>query len=616
MSLILSFILCFALAFSGPAGLPAEPETATTWTIRNVTLSDGDETITLNPEARITAAIGTEKAALHFEIADDGKVYLPISAEITPEELTFALSASNHAYSMTNAEFLKITDMDEEDIRLLNILSDLVTSYGALLGMSYGDEEQMTAYSQTVLETMISTCGSEFAPVEIEFAGETLEAQRAEFALTDESTFALLDALRTCGIEELETFLNSLLAIVNLEEDEAYPDFTTLAESLRGNDIENFNLPMAITYAEADGFSYGLVESQIDVEEAEMSMGLREEIVSQGEETNVIMMMIADTPEATFDYNITAQITGPLNAPEEMHLDYYISALQSVLVEDGDGDYETETAMHMTLDCVQTDGLYDANAEFTVNTAFDGDISSDMNMRVNAVQRSEDDGSVTTDVAFELLIDEIEAYISFEINRSESAYADFFDGAELFELTEDTFNSDSDEMSPAAATLISDAALLSADAMQLATDESIQALSGLGGDIDPINPVDDEVQTVSSLEEAAEVFEGTLPAYTPPEGFALTSIDADSNYVDIEYESEDSGFEMSIYNYSSTTSTYALSDSKLFEIDRCVVLLRQYGDDYISSADVILPDGTTAYVYFYGTPTLDEVETILSGFGQ
>ena len=39
MNAILSIIVCFAMLFSGGATLPAQPETATTRTLRNLTIA-------------------------------------------------------------------------------------------------------------------------------------------------------------------------------------------------------------------------------------------------------------------------------------------------------------------------------------------------------------------------------------------------------------------------------------------------------------------------------------------------------------------------------------------------------------------------------------------------
>ena len=61
MNAILSFIVCIAMLVSPTGMLPAKPETATTWTISDLTIAVGDESVTLAPEARFAAAVGAEE---------------------------------------------------------------------------------------------------------------------------------------------------------------------------------------------------------------------------------------------------------------------------------------------------------------------------------------------------------------------------------------------------------------------------------------------------------------------------------------------------------------------------------------------------------------------------
>ena len=610
MNLILSIFLCFALAFGGAAELPAEPETATTWTIRNVTLSNGGETFALNPEARLTAALGAEKAALHFEIENDGRIFLPISAEVTPDELTFALSGGGRAYSLTNEEFMKLIDVDEEDIRILNLCGDLFTSYGALLGMAYGDEAQMAEFSQAVLEAMLGSFGSEFETVEIELDGETLSAQRTEFDLTFRSSLEMIDALRDCGIDELTTFLNALLEIINLDEETDYPNYTALIEAIPEADLDSFSMPLTLTFAEADGLSYGLVETTADLEDFS-HMQMREEVVTRGGETSVAVNMLMNADDTVIVYDVSAQMTGPLNAPESMHMDYDVTAVNLITGEGGDGAESISTAMRMTLDAATADGLSDATLEASVTVTPNAE-SSSFDLRATASDRREADGSVTADVTFELLTEDIDAGVSFELNRAESAYANPFDGADLFEITEDAFDSDADEMPPVAAALTADVALMSVDAMQLGADESIRAL--IDQDIVYDDEEDDDYAEVDSLEEAAALFEGTIPDFTPPEGYEIISIDAEPSYVLIDYAADEmDGFEMYVYVSLATVDTYTYGGGALAPVEGQAVQIREYDGD-ISGAELILSDGTVVSLYFYGSPALEDVEAILAGF--
>ena len=91
MNAILSILVCFAMLFSGGAALPAQPETATTWTLRNLTISTDEGSATLTPELRLTAAIGRAAARLQFEAANDGETLLPVPGALSEACLRFPL---------------------------------------------------------------------------------------------------------------------------------------------------------------------------------------------------------------------------------------------------------------------------------------------------------------------------------------------------------------------------------------------------------------------------------------------------------------------------------------------------------------------------------------------
>ena len=488
MNFILSIFLCFALAFSGTGALPAEPETATTWTVRSISFDDGTESHSIDPELRLTTAVGAEKADLHFEIESGSRALLPVSVELTPDELRFAISGGKHAYSLTNEEFLRLADIDEEDMRLLIIVGDFLTSYGALLGSVYHDQEQAMAYSQATYDALLTACGSSFEPVEIERNGETLEAQRAELVLTVDATFQLLDGLRACGIEPMEQLMDSALALCGAAAGVEYADFAALAAEI--DEEIDFAMPMTVTLAATDDEGYCLIESSFGVEDA--SMQLREEIVYAEEETNVEMTMdmtgLADNTNAS--YVIFAQMEGPLDAPTSVSMSYDIVMTSDVQIvyeaeETDDGaavaaapeGYTDRKEIHMTFDSDADNGLDDAVFVASFLEYIDDEEQSSGTFYLTATERSEDDGSVTADVALRFLGEDSEFGICFELNRSEDAPADLFDGRDVYELTaEELDNLDAEEPSDLMRALRNDASLLMMDAMQLSMDESIQLL--------------------------------------------------------------------------------------------------------------------------------------------
>ena len=647
MNFILSLFLCFALALSGSAGLPAEPETAATWTIRSVTLSAGDESYTLNPEARITTAIGAEKAAMHFEIGSDGREYLPISAEITNDALTFSLTNGNRAYTLTNEEFMRMALFDDEDAQEMDLAARLITNYGALLGLMYRGEEPLTAYSEMVFDALYAACDSSTEATEIELDGETLKARRTVYNLTPSATLALVDELRSCGIDELEALLDTLLEIINLTEDEAYPDYTSLGEALLDDMQEDLCLPLAVTRAEGDGLSYVLVETSFTQDQDYLF--LREQLVARGNETDIDMTMLVRSDYMSAGYVISEQVTGPLNAPEAFHMTYNVTSnVTPSFYQYVDDDYSIRTNMRMELDGATVDGLQSAALNVHLSTGVGSNEEGAADLTVTANEGREDDGSTTVDLAFAIAADGEEFGLTFELNRAESAYESPFDGKDIYEITEDMFDSDDERMSPAAAALTADAALLSIDAMQLAAEESVQALMGIGskqsipslmgieddrvysndggeewtyyGEDSTLSiPLDADVAmtvSVDSLEEAAEYYTGRIPDFTPPEGYEIQYISVHPYVLYIVYASDADSFRLVMNNYdelSSMDAMYAFTDGALAEVTDPIIGVTHLSDDrtYVS---VGMPDGLVMSLRFDSEVDLAQLEAILAGF--
>ena len=618
MSFILSIFLCFALAFSGTAGFPAQPETATTVTVRNVTLTVDDESVTLNPQARITAAIGSEKTALRFEIENDGKTLMPVAAEITPDTLTFSLSDEGRAYTLSNEDFVRLADIDEDDMQVMEIFGDLLTSYGALIGAAYGNAEWAFTYNQVVLDALLETCGATFTPVEVELDGETIEAQQAEITLDLESCLRLMDALRDCGIEELETMFNSILALINLDMDVPYSSYAAIAaellEDIDEEELELLSLPLTITAAETDALDYALVECAFTVED-EASMQMREEVISRGEETTIEMnMTMTESYGTSSSVLVSGQLLGPVIEPTELHLDY-VMYMEAPIYYDTENGSDTSTAViYMTLDGASEDGL--ESGKWVIDYEVDG---SGGQMQMDYAERREDDGSVSAGIEVTFDADEHSYGISLDLNKAESAYTSFFEGAELFQIDENTMADDAEQIDPTTAALTADISRLGLDALLLSSDESLLAVAQLGasgyddyGHYDYVYDVDDYLD-VETLEEAREIYSGNLPDFTPPEGFEAVYINADVDYVDAEYSSGDISFNISFYDYLSDTHLYYFGGGFLAEIDGPVVWIEEDESGNIENASMLLDDGSVANFFFYGDFPLNEVEAIFAG---
>ena len=102
MNAILSILVCFAMLFSGGAALPEQPETATVRTLRNLSVTTDEGSVTLTPELRLTTAIGSEQAIAQFEVVNGDDVLLPMMGELTKDGVRFCLSDGGSVYSLSS----------------------------------------------------------------------------------------------------------------------------------------------------------------------------------------------------------------------------------------------------------------------------------------------------------------------------------------------------------------------------------------------------------------------------------------------------------------------------------------------------------------------------------
>ena len=191
MNAILSFIVCFAMLFSGGATLPAQPETATVWTLRNLSVTTDEGSVTLNPELRLTTAIGTESARMQFGIVNGDDVLMPIAGEITPDCLRFTMGNSGCVYTLTNEALMDSMEGDEMALKAFEYMADYTDSYAAMM-TSMRSADFQWQLTDMVLDLLIRSCGATPEPTTVEIDGQQLPAQRVHLDVT---TDAMLDML-------------------------------------------------------------------------------------------------------------------------------------------------------------------------------------------------------------------------------------------------------------------------------------------------------------------------------------------------------------------------------------------------------------------------------------
>ena len=642
MNAILSILVCFAMLFSGGAALPAQPETATTWTLRNLSVTTDEGSVTLTPELRLTGALGSEAALMQFEVVNGDDVLLPMAGGLTQDGVRFRLCDGGSVYSLSSDALLELMGEDAEALLPLTYLADYLGSYTALLNRTLTDASYQQELSQTVIELFVSACGGTVEEITVELDGAEVPAQRVQLELTPEALLNLLDGFASCGVTEVEDMLNSYMQLLSSATGMYYAslsDFTAeQRELLMEEDAISF--PMELTWT-TEGPAHAEIAMDFNVDETS-AVQLSFSETYTDEETSLDMILSFATDDGMgntnqMDFHMTEQVDGPLNAPEnvELHVEAtsqndWKSEYSEEGVEAVVHSYVSSSAMNLALDvnAAVVDGLERATIDLSANQSssydYDGDVNTNesvLSAHISSDERSEDDGSVTTAVAMDVEADGESMTISWELNRAEGAPVPSFDESKTVDLAEILRE---DEDSAASIAMMSDALKLSADATSLCADESVLAMLELL-DIDPdamlddgtvseeIDYEDDDTATVYSMDEAAEIYAGVLPAFTLPEGLELDEIYVSEAYLDAYYSSPDGEryLDLSCFDYGySHGEFFVLEDGALVPAGAVVNIDALDEENTAFSADVGVPTGMCSFS-FYGFAR-EEVETFLA----
>lgn len=642
MNAILSILVCFAMLFSGGAALPAQPETATVRTLRNLSVTTDAGSVTLAPELRLTTAIGSEQAIAQFEVVSGDDVLLPMAGELTKDGVRFRLCDGGSVYSLSSDALLELMGSDAPSDTLM---VDYLNSYSALLSRTMGDASFQQEFSRTMIELLVSACGGETEQVTVEIGGAEVPAQRAQLELTPEAALDLLDGLASCGVTEVEDMLNSYMLLLASAMGEDYASLSDLTADLRAQLAEEgmadeISFPMELTWT-TEGPAHAEIAMDFNVDETS-AMQLAVTSTSTDERTDMDMTLsfamddgMGNTNQMNF--HMTEQVDGPLNAPENMELHIVASSQndwKSEYSEEGAEaavhSYVSSSAMNLALDVnsAVVDGLEHATIDLTASQSssydYDGDVSTDesgISAHISSDDRSEDDGSVTTAVAMDVEADGETVQLSWELNRAEGMPVPSFDESKTVDLAEVLGE---DEDSAASIALMSDVLKLSSDATALCADESVLAMLELLG-IDPDAVLDDgivyeeddyegdDTATVYSMDEAAQIYAGALPAFTVPEDLELDYIDVSDSYLDASFGSADGerSIDLSCFDYGySHGEFYVLEDGALVPAGAVVNISALDEENTVFSADVGVPTGMCSF-YFYGFAR-EEVEAFLT----
>lgn len=476
MNAILSVILCLALLLGGGGGMGVEPETTTTWTLRNVTLTLGDGSVTLAPEARLSAAAGGEKAMLHFEVGADGQTYLPLTLDASPEELRLALSGRGRTYTLSDAALLELLGFSGSAQQEITLAGDLIHSYFDLLNMLLNDPEATRACSEAAGKALLESGVESVQDVEIEFNGARYPGMSLRLCPGVE----LLDALRGCGVPEMENLLQKLLALAGRSLGAEADSFAGFFADVYGAPLPTPEL--TLTVAEQEDFTY--------ISYSDFSMPGLEELGAAVDLNAAVLLVPEGESRSSVDVQMRAQglklgltlaeqVEGDLEAPDSVNVDADITfgpeaaegALKLSLHGESERDEVGLNESHVQL---SVDGEEWMNAaQVAPDETFASELA-DLECGLDCVQSAGEGGAVTTSVALYADAEDLHVGLDFELDRAEAPYKDAFAGTEEYALSLDALQGDA--TSPLALAMMADVSQLSLDAMKLAQEPSVQEL--------------------------------------------------------------------------------------------------------------------------------------------
>lgn len=603
-----------------PTGaLPAQPETAVTWTISNLTIDVDGEAVTLAPEARLTTAVGTKEAQLHFELGNGESTLMPMSGAINADGVRFTLGTGTKTYTLSDETFLELTGMTEEDAQLLDVFGDFFLSYGKVLNM-LKDQEKYAEYYDLSWDLTEDMLGAEFEETEVEVEGEMLPALQIEGELTLNGILNMLDVATECGVAELEELVAATKDMINLTSGEPIEKFTDLAANVEEG-MENPEEPimeMSCVYTSGDPL-YSKVDMIMSMDGS--SLTAQSESLTRGEDTVAMMVMDMNMEDTAMSYAITMDYTGPVTAPTRLDLAYNILSESDFGYEYTEDDgtpvsytNQNSTAMQITMSTEVVDGLETAVAELIVDNistfGYDDELDTDeqnIGVTMDYSERREENGSITGSVALNVDSMYDPMSVSFDVNRAEGKPVDYF-----ADTVEQPLSADTEDVGYSA--LMADLMGVAADGMALAADDSVMQLTAMFEgmiEVEDQEEIEDQSVTVYSLEEAAAIFNGSVPNYTPPEGYELNEVTVDEYSLYAYYASEEHDFQLCLYDYESNAVHYSMKDDGVLEAIEGLVVEMDVYDGEVGSARVC-GDGREVSFYFSGVD-METAEAIVAG---
>lgn len=592
MNVILSIILCFAMAVGGTAQLPAQPESMARWTIYNLTVSNGEQSASLYEKAVLRGAVSEDAAQLQFHINNGGNEVLPIAAKVDEENIYLNFGSGNRAYSVNFDALMEFAEIEKEDIEFLDQGSTFMLDLGRLLALMH-DPAQAEKINAAIAS--YSDFYGEPKMAEVEIDGALYPAQYRKGTYNDLDVFENLQGMSQTGIPELDALLRSLSDMLCLTEGvDAEKGYAGLLERFSVNADELPDITQELTTMELDGLKYEKTTSSVSDAESEFYLAESMETIRRPDRVDYHMQMQNINGISRMTLNAELRVDGEQDAPEGLELgvalameDDYSGPVQWSTEELIYNNIQT-TTVYMDLKCSQVDGQWktvlDANGTMGRDRGYEGDMIHDeepFELHYECTQSEAANGEHVYSYSMDLPVGKDTLSLSFDLLRSSEAYADPFAQLPVHELDL------ADDTSSSQMMLLADVMAFGGNLMLLNAQDDVMAASQV---LDNLQRYGEYVE-VDSIEEAKETFEAPVPGYTPPAGYELDSVEvaADGSCVDCYYWSDvvSEYLVVSFYDFRNKARYEGMDEAAL---EKGPMVHTEVVDGVIHYVDVYMPE--------------------------
>lgn len=645
MTNLLAILVSLAMMFTG-AGAPVTQPVSRTILISDLTVQHNDEEVVLSPFATLGVMTDGAKALFDFSVGKEDQVYLPFQA-VADESGIIVTNDNANVTLKIDADQLETllgssVSVDENGAAVFGLMGDYIAAYGDILRLMNDAEatQALMAKGEAIFNEMIDR--GEGRPASIEYDDEIYDVTTYEYDLDAKQLGALVDAIYASD-EKLANFSRAYFQLLQaMPEDSGLRGFNSFEQILE----KYGNMSVHITESVAD--------SGLNIKDSILHVA----IPGLQEPVELVAHSVTDGDTRVSEVNSAFEINGVAlglyadggqsGSDLQLNLSLSINPADAAQAQEADEEAEETEAYAETAEAVEQtraddgddvlevpDGEGDAQDAFYFTMDFDRGIDEESGSLVQSATCSFD--AAEQDIHFDLTIDgtqaedgEGEYQVSGGVDVREDSFGFGFNISVSDEEIDVRANA-ANAVSPDAFDPSVLVASVSADALNLYADESVQKLIAMGksaieaaqqspADADAEEDVEDikDVAPVEVDPDELELEMGEMTFGNPqfnwlPEGYRVDNVNVDEEYQDVNLnlvndETGDTVFIDITNSYMGTNiNHYSIADDGSYAPIDGTILNEEVGDGY---ALYSMDDGTLAYSIFPSTNALSTEDII------